>query len=270
MGGCWGIVTELHAKLALALSRRAQLRAEAEHGVQAAVANQGKVLASDFRVVDGRVSLVHQHQDVALEFVGRRNGSLHERFQDLAAGIGEGLAERHLRGQIEGVVRGVRDVGSTVVDNHLGPDDAVAKQGSLFTNQVESLGASRQELVRNVAAHNLTLIVVLFRLVVGLDEAGDSGKVSGPAALSLQQIIKVGASRNRLAVSHAGLARDALGLVLSSQALDVNLQVQFSHARDDCLLTLGVDVDAEGGVLALEPVHSLAEAVGIAGALWLD
>lgn len=264
------VVAKLHAELALALRGGAQLRAEAKHGVEAAVADEGKVLAANLRVVDGGVALVHEHEDVALELVGRGNGRLHQRLEDLAARLGEGLAEGHLGGQVEGVVGGIGDVGLAVVDDHLGADDAVAQQGALFARELEALGAGGQELVGDVPADDLALVVVLLGLVVGLDVAGHAGKVAGAAALALEQVVEVGAAGDGLAVGDAGLARDALRLVLALQALDVDLEMQLAHAGDDGLFALGVDVDAEGRVLALESVHRLAEIVGVAGALRLD
>ena len=65
----------------------------------------------------------------------------------------------------------------------------------------------------------------------------------------------------RLAVADLRRPDGALDLVLAADPLDVDLQVQLAHARDDRLAGLLVDVDAEGRVLAHEAVEGLGELV---------
>ncbi|GKT65088.1 hypothetical protein ColTof4_07476 [Colletotrichum tofieldiae] len=190
--------------------------------------------------------------------------------EDLAAGLVEGLAEGHLRGQVEGEIGGIRDVGGTVVDDHLGADDLVAQERALVGGLLEALGAGGDVLVGDGAADDLGLEGVLLRVLKGLDPAGDAGVVTGTATLSAEEEVVVGLAGDGLAVGDAGLAGLAVDLVLAAQALDVDLEVELAHARDDGLLGLLVDVQAEGGVLSLEAVHGLGEVVGVAGALGLD
>lgn len=263
-------MAKLHGELSLALRGGAELGAEAEHGVEGAVAGEGEVLGADVGVVDGGVALVHEHEDAALELIGGGDGGLHEGLEDLAARLLEGLAEGHLRGEVEGVVGRVGDVGRAVVDDHLGANDVVAQEGALVGRGLEALGAGREELVGDVAADDLALVVVLAGLLVGLDPARDAGEVAGTAALALEQEVKVGAVGDGLAVGDAGLTGDAVGLVLAAETLDVDLEVQLAHARDDGLLALGIDVDSEGRILAGEAVHGLTEVVCVSGALGLD
>ncbi|GJC84417.1 hypothetical protein ColLi_07255 [Colletotrichum liriopes] len=190
--------------------------------------------------------------------------------EDLAAGLVEGLAEGHLRGQVEGEIGGIRDVGGTVVDDHLGADDLVAQERALVGGLLEALGAGGDVLVGDGAADDLGLEGVLLRVLKGLDPAGDAGVVTGTATLSAEEEVVVGLAGDGLAVGDAGLAGLAVDLVLTAQALDIDLEVELAHARDDGLLRLLVDVQAEGGVLSLEAVHGLGEVVGVAGALGLD
>ncbi|KAJ0162728.1 hypothetical protein CTA2_4081 [Colletotrichum tanaceti] len=250
-----GVVAELHGELALALGGGAELGAEAEHGVQTAVADKGEVLGADLGVVDGGVALVHEHDDVALELVGRGDGGLHEGLEDLAAGLVEGLAEGHLGREVEGEVGRVGDVGGAVVDDHLGADDLVAQERALVGGLLEALAAGSDVLVGDGAADDLVLEQVLLRVLKGLDPAGDAGVVAGAAGLAAEEEVVLGLAGDGLAVGDAGLARLAVDLVLAAQALDVDLKVQLAHARDDGLLGLVVDVQAEGRVLALEARH---------------
>lgn len=264
------IVAELHAELSLALCGSTQLGAEAEHGVQTAVANESKVLASDVRVVDGGVALVHEHKDVALELVGSSDGSLHERLENLTAGFGEGFTEGHLCSEVESIIRRISNVSGTVVDNHLGANDLVADEGTPFGDDVETLGTGREELVGDVSTDDLALVVVLIGLLVGLDPTGDTGEITRTTTLALEQEIVVGLARDGLTVGNTGLASDTIGLVLTPQALDVDLEMQLTHTGNDGLLALGIDVNTEGRILTLESVHGLTEVVGVAGSLGLD
>ncbi|GJD04898.1 hypothetical protein ColKHC_13723 [Colletotrichum higginsianum] len=265
-----GVVAELHTELALALGGGAKLGAEAEHGVQTAVADEGEVLGADLGVVDGGVALVHEHDDVALELVGRGDGGLHEGLEDLAAGLVEGLAEGHLGREVEREVGRVGDVGGAVVDDHLGADDLVAQERALVGGLLEALAAGGDVLVGDGAADDLGLEQVVLRVLKGLDPAGDAGVVTRAAGLAAEEEVVLGLAGDGLAVGDAGLARLAVDLVLAAQALDVDLEVQLAHARNDGLLGLLVNVQAEGRVLALEAVHGLGEVVGVAAALGLD
>ncbi len=57
-------MAEFHAEFTLALRGGTQLRAEAKHGVQAAVTGQDKVFAANLGIVNRSVALVHKHSHV--------------------------------------------------------------------------------------------------------------------------------------------------------------------------------------------------------------
>ena len=100
------------------------------------------------------------------------------------------------------------------------------------------------------------------RLGVERDQlADDVGVLARAAGLLLVLVVERRLAGRRLAVADLGGADGALDLVLAADPLDVDLQVQLAHARDDRLAGLVVDVDAEGRVLAHEPVEGLGELV---------
>ena len=263
-------MAEFHAELALALSSSTELRAEAKHSVQTAVADESEILTANIGVVDGSVTLVHEHKNVTLELVGGGDGGLHERLKNLTTSLGERLLEGHLRSQVESVIGRISNVSGTIVNNHLRANNLVTQERTLFANSLETLGTSRQELVGNVATDDLALIVVLIGLVVRLDPSSNTSKVTRTTTLSLEEEIIIGSTGDSLTVGNTRLASDTVGLVLTSKTFDVDFKMQFTHARDDSLLTLRVDVDTESGILTLESVHSLTEVVGIASSLGLD
>jgi len=93
--------------------------------------------------------------------------------------------------------------------------------------------------------------------------ADDPREVSGAARLLLERVVELHPLRYGLAVGDLRLAGLAVDFVLAAHALDVDVQVEFAHAADDCFLRFGVDVDAEGGVFALETVHGFGEVGGV-------
>ena len=95
----------------------------------------------------------------------------------------------------------------------------------------------------------------------GLQHADDVGVLARAAGLLLVLVVERRRLGRRLAVADLRGADGAVDLVLAADPLDVDLQVQLAHARDDRLARLLVDVDAEGRVLAHEPVQGLGELV---------
>ena len=73
------------------------------------------------------------------------------------------------------------------------------------------------------------------------------------------QVVEARLRRDALAVVHARLANVHLALVLAPHALDVDVQVQLSHAAYDRLAGLLVQTHFERRVFALEPRERLAE-----------
>ena len=270
MGRGRGVVAELHRELALALGGGAEVGGEAEHGVEGAVGDHGELVSGDLGVDDG-AALVHQHQNVTLELGRRRDGGLHEGLEHLTASSGEGLAEGHLRGQVEGVIGRIGNVRGTVGDDHGRADDLVAEQGTLDAGLLETLRAGRDVLVGDGAADHPGLEVVLLAAVgVWFDPAHDTGVITGTAGLALEKVVELGLLGDGLAVRDAGLAGLALDLVLTAETLDVNLEMQLTHTADDGLLGLLVNVEAESGILTHKAVHGLGEGIGVAGTLGLD
>ena len=236
------VMAELHAELALALRRRAQLRREAEHGVQTAIREEREVLGPDLALVDDGVALVQQADDVALELGGRRDGGLHERLQYHGVARGEGLAEGLLRRVLEGHLGRVRHVGRAVVDHHGRAEHLVPDERALLAGRVEALLAREEELLRDRAARDLLLECVRARprhdlLALGRGRRGrrlhppdDAREVARPARLLLERMIERHLLRHRLAVRHLRLSDLAVAAVLAAHALDIDVEVQLTHA----------------------------------------
>ena len=102
--------------------------------------------------------------------------------------------------------------------------------------------ASGDVIGRDVAAHDLVHeLGVLARLFVHLhrfNEADHARVLTRTAGLLLVRIEEVRALGDRLAERDTRLTRRALDVVLALHALDVDLQVELTHAGDDRLLKI--------------------------------
>jgi hypothetical protein len=264
------VVAELHAELSLSLRASSQQRTEPEHSVQRAISVDGEILSIGLGIDDDSVALVQQTNDGTLELGGRGDGRLHQGLQDLGSSLCEGLAESLGCGVLESHFTGIDSVRGTIVDDHGGTQYAVAKQGTLHSGLVETLLASIQELLRKVVTSNLSFELVFFEGLGRLHPSDNASEISGPTRLLLQGVVEVDALGERLTVSDLGLTSFDLHAVLTAHALDINVQVQFTHTGDNSLLRLGVDVDTERRILTRKSVHGFTEVGGILGMLWLD
>ena len=263
-------MAKLHRKLPLPLRRGPQLRRKAKHAVQTAIGIEGEILRADVRLADDGIPFVQQADDVALELVGRRDGRLHQGFQDLGFGHGEGLAERLLRGGLEGHFAGIRHVGRAVVDDHLRAQDAVADQGPLFARGLEPLVAREEVFLRDVAAFDFFAELVGFEGAGRFHPAHDAGEVAGASGLLFERVVEGDPLGERFAVGDLGLACFAGDAVLTAHSLHVDVEVEFPHARDNSFVGFQVNVDAEGGIFALEAGHCFGEVLEILVVLGFD
>lgn len=264
------VVRKLHSKLALTLRSRTELGREAKHGIQRDISKERELVDTDISLLDDGVALVHEANNVTLELVGRGDDDLHEGLEDNWAGVDEGLAEGLGGSVLEGHFGGVGHMGSTIVDLHISSENLVVKQGTLLARSHETLLASKQELFGDGSSKDLVLKLVLGEGAGRLHVPDDTGVISRTSSLLLESVVKVDLLGDGLAVGDLGLAGFAVDAILAAHTLDVNVEMELAHTRDDGLLGLLVDVDAEGGVLTLETGHGLGEVGRVLGVLGLD
>jgi len=92
-----------------------------------------------------------------------------------------------------------------------------------------------------------------------LDKANDARKLALATGLLLVRVAEVGALRDGLAVCDLRATGDTVDVVLALHPLYVDVEMQFTHTADDCLLALSVNMHAEGRVLLLEAVECARE-----------
>lgn len=182
----------------------------------------------------------------------------------------KGLAECLLGSISEGHFGRIGHVGCTIVDNHACAEDAVAEQGTFLARGLESLFASKKVLLRNGATGDLLLELVLRERAGWLYISNNAGIVSGTTSLFLEKVVERYLGLNCLTVGDLWLTHNAVDLVFTTHALDIDVQMQLTHTGDDGFLRLGINVHTEGRVLTLETSHSFAEVGGVLGLLGLD
>lgn len=248
-------MAELHGKLPLPLRGRPQLRRKAKHAIQTAIGIESEILRSDIRITDDRIPLIQQAHDIPLELIGSGNRRLHQRFQDLGFAHGERLAESLLRRVLECHFAGIRHVGCAVVDDHFGSQHAVADQGTFFARGLEPFVACEEEFLRDGAAFDFLAELVCFKGAGRFHPAHDASEVAGASGLFLESVVEGDSLGEGFSVGDLGLAGFASYAVFTAHSLDIDVEVEFTHARDDGFVGFGVDVNAEGGIFALEAGH---------------
>lgn len=148
---------------------------------------------------------------------------------------------------------------------------------------------SRDVLRGNVTTDNSVLERSVF-VGVGihlhrLDLSLDSTVLTRSTRLLLVRVLELGALGDGLSEGDSGFTGDTRHTILSLHSLNIDVEMQFTHARDDSLRVLatvvtrsltaahlgrlGVDVHTESRVLLLESVHCSRE-VRCLSSLWSD
>ena len=248
-------MAKLHRKLPLPLRRRPQLGTKPKHTIQAAIRIKRKILRPNLRLTNHRIPLIQQPHNITLELIRRGNRGLHQRFQDLGFPRRERFAEGLLRSGLERHFRRIGHVRCAVVDDHLRTQDFVPDKGPLEAGGLEAFVACVEELFADGSAGDLLFEFIGFEAAGGFHPAHDAGEVARAAGLLFEEVVEGNALGDGFAVGDLGLAGFAGDAVFAAHALDVDVEVEFTHSGDDGFRGFGVDVDAEGGVFALEAGH---------------
>src|ERR1700761_3594446 len=135
---------------------------------------------------------------------------------------------------------------------------------------METLLTSKQELLRNGTSDNLFFKTVAFEIALGLHEACHTRVITRTTSLFLEKMVEVDMFGDGFSVSDTRWAGFALDLVFSPHTFNVDLKVEFTHTRDDGLLTLGVEMYPKCRILTLEPSDGFGEVLQVLVVLGLD
>lgn len=158
----------------------------------------------------------------------------------------------------------------TIVDDHACAKNLMPYERPLLARRLETLIACKKELLADGAASNLLLEAVGVERAGRLHPAADTGESSGATCLFFEGVVEGDALCDGLAVGDLRLPSLAVTFVFAPYALDIDIKMQFAHARDDSFLGFWVDMDTESGVFALKAVHGFGEGCPIARLFGLD
>jgi hypothetical protein len=173
-------------------------------------------------------------------------------------------------GDLERQLRGVDVVVLAVDQPHPEVDHRVAGQVAAVARLLDPLVDRRAEVVRDGAAEDLVLELVLLAALHRLDDDLAVGELAAAAGLLLVAPVPLGLALDRLAVGHLRRVEDHLHLVAALQLADDDLDVQLAGAGEQVLAGLRVAAGAQGGVLLEQAVQGVADLVLVALRLRLD
>ncbi|KAF5048383.1 hypothetical protein DSECCO2_450710 [anaerobic digester metagenome] len=203
-----------------------------------------------------------------MELVRGNNLDLHDRLKDDRLGPLKRFAECTQSSSLERLIGRVDRVPGTIVHYSPDSDDREANLAALLDGQLEALVAGRNIFGRDGSTLDLVdklvvlVLLSLDRIRKRLKVTGNSCILTRTTGLLLVGVVEVGTGGDCLAVGHLGLTDFNLCLVLALHTLDIDFEVQFTHALDDGLVGLGIDVAAECGIFLGKAVESLAHIVG--------
>ena len=89
-------MTKLHRKLSLPLRRSPQMTTESKHPIQTAISIAREIINASLRIINHRVPLIQQADDISLELSRSRDDGFHQRFEDLGLAFHESFPKRLL------------------------------------------------------------------------------------------------------------------------------------------------------------------------------
>mmetsp|Transcript_18864 Transcript_18864/g.37047 ORF Transcript_18864/g.37047 Transcript_18864/m.37047 type:complete len:331 (-) Transcript_18864:1343-2335(-) len=272
-----GLVSlELHGELALGLGGGADLGGVAKHLLERNLAVDGGSIVLHVGVENRTTAAVDSTNDGTLVLFGDLDLDVHDGLENHRVCLGHGLAESATGSKLESQLVGIDGVSRTIQKNNLDAHERVSNKRSLLHGLLETLLNSRDVLGRNRVSDHLVYkleLNTILALLLGerLNVTLDTTKLSRSTRLLLVEVVEVSAMRNSLTVVHLRHASNSIYLVLAAHALQVHLEVEFSHTRDDGLLALLVNLDTEGRVLTHKSVKGLSEVTScISHVLGLD
>src|SRR5690606_24091812 len=264
------VVRELHRVLGAALGERAQFVDVAEHVGERHHGLDDLRVAAGVGALDHAAAAVEVADHVAHVLLGRHDLDLHDRLEQLDAGLLGRLAHRAATGDLEGhgarvdVVVGTVEQGDREVDDR--EPDEMAALGLL----AHALLDRRDVLARDVAALDLVDEDDALATLARRDANLGAAELARATRLLLVRVVDLDLAGERLAVRHLRRTDVGLDLELALHAVDDDVEVELAHPLDDRLAGLVVGRDAERGVLGREASEGDAHLLLVGLGLGLD
>src|SRR5579859_1751337 len=261
------VVRELHRVLRPALGERAELVHVTEHVRQRHHCLDDLGVAPAVGALDLATTAVHVADDVAEIILRGDDLDLHDRLEQLDAGLLGGFTHTGAAGDLERQRRRVDVVVSAVVERRGEVDQREADQRTRRGDLADALLHGRNIFLRDVAALHLVLEDNALATLARLHRELDAAELARAARLLLVGVVDVDLLGERLTVRHLRRADIRFDLELATHAVDEDLEVELAHPLDDRLARFMVGRHAERGILGGETIereaHLLLVSLGL-------
>src|ERR1035438_4596372 len=261
-----GIRIELHAVVRPALRPAPQVTHIAKHLGQRHDRLDDPGPGAFLHGLDLAAPTVQVADDLTHVVVRRPDLDGHHRLEQHGIGSPGRLLEGHRTGDLESELGRVHLVVGAVGESDLHIHHRISSQHAELGRLLAPGIHRRDVLPGDTATMDLVLELVAAAVAAGRLQVDDDPRVlAGPAGLLLVRVVDLlDLPADGLPVRDLRAADVRLDLELAPHPFDQDLEVEFTHPRDDGLAGLVVGADLEGRVLFGEPLDGDAELVLVA------
>src|SRR5665647_1336318 len=270
-GGDLRVVLELHGESGPALGGGTHVRGVTEHRGQRHRGGDHLGVASRFHSVDVAAARVEIAHDIAHELCRGDDLDGHHGLEKHRLRLLRSVLEGQRAGDLERHVGGVDLVVAAVDERYLDVDDRVVGEHAAGHGLLDPVVYRRDVLAWDDAAHDATLELVAASGEIGphLDDhmtvLAATATLAHEAALDLFDLVADGLAVGDLRPADVGVDAE-----LAHEPVDDDLEVEFTHSRDDGLPRLLVGVHTERGILFRQALQRVAELLLVGLGLGLD
>src|SRR5690606_237833 len=263
-------MVERHRVLGTTLAHRAQRVHITEHVCKRHERIHDLDNTTAFSALDLPTTRVEVAADVTHVVVWRDNFNLHDWLENFRASFTNGFTVACTTCDFEGEDRGVHVMVCTIDEGDLHVDHREADQRACAHDRFDTLRHARDVFLRDSAADDG---VDEFETLTGftrLDNDLDAGELTRTTRLLLVGVVFFGLAGDRLTVSHLRLTDVGFHLEFTTHTVDENVEVKFTHARNDGLAGFFVGLDAERRIFSSQAVQGEAHLFLVGLGLRLD
>src|SRR3546814_113962 len=246
---------ELHRILSAALREGSQLINVTEHIRKRHHRLDDLCVSAAVGALNLTATAVQIADNVAQIVLGRGDLNLHDRLEQLDAGLLGRLAHAAATGDLERQRRRIDVMIGAVIERRGEIDDREADQRSGLGDLANALLDRRNIFLRDVAALDFVLEDHALAAFARLDRELDPAELARAARLLLVGVVDVHLLRERLAIGDLRRADIGLDLEFALHAIDQDLEMELAHPLDDRLAALGIGRYPERRVLAGEAIE---------------
>src|SRR5690625_3054157 len=269
VAGDFGVVIEEHREGRTALGEAAQVGRVSEHFGERHECVDHLGVGTGLHALHLTAPGVDVAHHVTHVLLGGDDLDAHDRLEDDGLALLHDVADTHRGSDLEGHFRRVDLVVGAVVERDLHVDDREAQERPVLHGLFDPLLNCGDELLRNDTTDDGVLELEALAAAFGLGLELDVTVLTTTAGLTNELALDVGMLGDGFAVGDLRSTDACVHVEFAAQAVDDDLQVKLTHARDLRLAGFRVGFDAEGGVFLCQLGETVGELVlvGLRGGL---